>query len=389
MEFLTNDICTFQVLDKQELLKEGVNILVSVFFKRDQYYKNFGIYVKGLQKVLRFVDDKRYNTKQNKFIYVLFIDQNIADDKEIMTLIKECKNCVPVLFRCVKYMKGNFHYDLFGSLVRFFPMFDFPANPCNIIICIDIDLHGEDYVRLKSVMHHKFKGVTGAGDISRVLYQNLKPYTYAGLLCFNRKKVERSLIMDFIRDAGEGKIKSKGHYGKRETDFGYGVDEIFLNDVMIEHMGKINTIIDYQTSYLLFHSKPFLVQEDRIKKTSDILDTILGPYSSKDMTVDQKMDFIDKNSYQIRERTEINDEICRRFTKVIDHLVEAKKIWMESNVQQFIHTYLRHIISANLVIHTDYKKGITGVDAYEAVYDTDYEEEKKQHSTSSTEKEEK
>lgn len=384
MEFLTNDICTFQVLDKDNLLRDGVNILVSVFFKRDQYYKNFGIYVKGLQKVLYFVDDKRYNTNKNKFIFVLFIDQNIADDKQIMSIIKKCKNCVPVLFRCVKYMSGNFHYDLFGSLVRFFPMFDFPNNPCNIVICIDIDLHGEDYVRLKSVMHHKFKGVTGAGDISRVLYSNLKPYTYAGLLCFNRKKIEHSLITNFIKDAEEGKITSKGHYGKRETNFGYGVDEIFLNDVMIEHMGKINTIIDYQTSYLMFHSKPFLVQEDRIKKTSDILDTILGPYSKPEMTVDQKMDFIDKNSYQVRERTEINNEICIRFTKVIDHLVDAKKIWMESNIQQFIHSYLRHVISANLVIHTDYKQGITDVDVCEAVYDTDHATEETEFSVTSS-----
>ena len=384
MEFLTNDICTFQVLDKGKLLRNGVNIIVSVFFKRDQYYKNFGIYVKGLQKVLRFVDDKRYNTKQNKFIYVLFIDQNIVDDCHIMSLIKSCKNCVPVLFKCVNYMNCNFHYDLFGSLIRFFPMFDFPNNPCNIVICIDIDLHGEDYVRLVSIIHHKFKGITGAGNIIRSLYLNMKPYTYAGLLCFNRKKIEQSLIMDFIRDTGNGKIKSKGHYGKRDTDFGYGIDEIFLNDVMINHVGKINTIIDYQTSYLLFHSKPFLTQtqDDKIKKTSAILDTILGSYTNKDMSVEQKFEFIDLNSYQIRKKTEINDEICRRFTKVIDCLVDAKKIWMESNVQQFIYKYLRHIISANLIIYTNYKKGIIGVDAYEVVYDTDYEIEQKQNSTS-------
>lgn len=373
MTFLSNDICTFEVLDKTHLLNQGVNILVSVFFKRDQYYKNFDIYVKGLQKVLRFVDDTRNNTKDNQFVYVLFIDQNIAEDKKIMGMIRSCKLCVPVLFRCVKYMKGSYHFDLFGSMIRFFPMFDFPNNPCNVSICIDIDLHRDDYVRLKSVMQHKFNGVTGAGDISRSLYLNLKPYTYAGLLCFNREKVDHNLIINFIRDAGEGKIKSKGHYGKRDTDFGYGIDEIFLNDVFIEHVGEINTIIDYQTSYLLFHSKRFLTEPDRIEKTSRILDTIMGSYADQKLSVNQKFEFIDKNSYQIREKTEINDEISRRFTQVVDYLISEKKTWMESTVQHFIHTYLRHIISANLIIHTDYKHGITKVDAYEAVYDSDYE----------------
>jgi hypothetical protein len=127
----------------------------------------------------------------------------------------------------------------------------------------------------------------------------------------------------------------------------------------------------------MFHSKSFLLQEDRIKKTSDILDTILGPYAKPDMTVNQKMDFIDKNTYQVRERTEINNEICIRFTKVIDHLVDAKKIWMQSNIQQFIHKYLRHIISANLVIKINYKHGVTITDVmgHEVIYDTEHETE--------------
>src|SRR4051794_18982131 len=114
MELLNNDICVFQILDKQELIKNNMNILVSVFFKRDQYYKNFGIYVKGLQNILRFVDDKHYNNERNKFTYILFIDQNIADDEKIMNLIRNCKNCVPVLFKCAKYIKDNYHIDLFG-----------------------------------------------------------------------------------------------------------------------------------------------------------------------------------------------------------------------------------------------------------------------------------
>ena len=372
MKFLTNDICTFKVLDKQFLLKEGVDILVSVFFKRDQYYKNFDIYIKGLNKVLQFVNNECNTTKHNMFIYVLFIDQNIADDNEIMKLISKCKYCVPVLFKCVNYMKGQFHYDLFGSMVRFFPMFDFGANPCNIVICIDIDLHDEDYIRLKSAMHYKFKDVSAAGDITRVLYKSIDPYIYAGLLCFNRKKIKQSLIIDFIKDANDGKIESKGHYGKRLTNFGYGVDEIFLNDVMVKHMGSINIIIDYQISYLLFHSKSFIVQSIKSKDTSDILDTIIGPYLIPGQSVYQKMNFIDKNCYNIRKKTQINNEISKRFTKVIDYLVKAKKQWLEQNIQQFIYTYLKHIISATLVIHVNNKNDVTSVDTYDVVYDTDY-----------------
>ena len=372
MEFLTNNICKFEILNNHHLIKNNINIIVSVFFKRDQYYKNFRIYIKGLQRVIAYIDSTYLS---HQFIYILFIDQNIADDIEIMKIINKCKYCVPVLFKCAKYMKDSYHFDVFGSMVRFFPMFDFPNNPCNIVICIDIDLHAEDYQRLTCLLKHKFKDVTGAADISKLLYHNLKPYTYAGLLSFNRSKINYRLIIDFIRDAGDGKIESKGHYGKRLTDFGYGIDEIFLNDVFLTHIGKINVIIDYQISYFLFHSKPYILEDHRIEKTSDILSTIIEPYLEPNMSIEQKFNFIDKNTYHIRERTKINNDISIRFTKIIEYLIESKKTWMESQVQHFIYKYLKHIISANLVIYTDYKNGIIDAIPYETIYDTEYTSE--------------
>src|SRR5579872_2477897 len=164
-EFIKNDICTFTVLNRVHLLKPGVNIIVSVFFKREKYYKNFAIYTRGLERLLKFVDDKNYNDIDNDgFVYLLFIDNHVADDPELRTMIENCHNCVPVLFGCSEYMKDGYHLDLFGTLVRFFPMFDFDKNPCNIVICVDIDLHAEDYFRLQNLMKYKHKGVTSAGD---------------------------------------------------------------------------------------------------------------------------------------------------------------------------------------------------------------------------------
>lgn len=369
-EFLKNEICNFEVLGKTHLLKPGVNILVSVFFKRSQYYKNFGIYVKGLRKVLTFVDDKNFNDVDNDgYVYVLFIDKHIANDPEIRAMIDSCHSCVPVLFACSEYMQNDYHVDLFGTLLRFFPMCDFDKNPCNIVICIDIDLHDEDYVRLKNVMKYRHKGITGAGDISRYLYVNLVPYVYAGLISFNHKKFDHKTIMSFIKNVD--KIESKGHYGKRLTPFGYGIDEIFINDFFLPKNKKINIIIDYQPSYFLFHSKKYLMEPSRIEKTSEIFSTILGPYDKPGLTAEEKLNLVDKITYQIRDKTNQNDEISRRFTKVIEYLYQHKKIWMETQIIQFIYMYLRHIISANIVINYDYEKGITGAKAYDTVYDSD------------------
>lgn len=376
-KFLNNNICKFEILQNENLLtsaaenaSDGINILVGAFFKRDQYYKNFDIYAKGLRRLLKFVDDEKSNPPgKDQFIHVLFIDQNIVDDAEIMEIIDSCKLCVPVLFKCSKYMIGSYHVDLFGSLVRFFPMFDFPNNPTKIVICTDIDLHNEDYVRLESLIKNKLTGIVAAGDITRVLLSRLTPYVYANLICYNRKKLNRKFILNFIENAD--KIESKGHYGKRLTPFGFGIDEIFINDVIIPSIGEISIIIDYQICYFMFYSKSRIMDESRTDTTNKILSIILGSYDDNNLSIAQKIEFIDKNTYQIRKKTEINNELCRRFTKVIEHLVESGKSWMEMTTLKFIYNYLRHVISANVIIQYEYKKGIIRADAYETVNDSE------------------
>lgn len=369
-EFIKNDICTFTVLNKVHLLKPGVNIIVSVFFKREKYYKNFAIYTRGLERLLKFVDDKNYNDLDNGgFVYLLFIDNHVANDPDLRAMIESCHNCVPVLFGCSEYIKDDYHIDLFGTLVRFFPMFDFDKNPCNIVICVDIDLHAEDYYRLQNLMEYKHKGITAAGDIARYLYMDLHPYIYAGLLCYNRKKMNHDTIINYIKNAD--KIESKGYYGKRNTTYGYGIDEIFINDYFLPKIGSINIIIDYQLSYFLFHSKTYMLEPDRIEKSSEILSIILGPYDKVGMTAEDKINYIDGATYLIHERTPKNDEISRRFSNVIKYLIENKKIWLEKKVQTFIYDYLLNVISANIIIEYNYKHGIVDVKKYEAIYDMD------------------
>ena len=319
--FLLNDICTFKILNNKHLIINNINVIVSVFFKRDKYYKSFDIYIKGLKKVLKFVDSDF--TKDNKFIFIIFIDQHVANDQLLMSFINNCNNCVPILFECVLFMKDSYHIDLFGTLVRFFPFFDFPHNPCNIIICIDIDLHDEDYYRLESAIKYKFKGITGAGDIVQFLYNGLKPYIYANLICINQEKIDHKIIIDFIDLAKNGKILSKGHYNKRLTNFGFGIDEIFLNDVLIEHFESVNILIEYQISYFIFHSKKNIIKN--IKNSSSILSMIIEKYENKNVSIQNKLRFIDKNTFLIRKKTEINDYISKKFTKTIDFLIKEKK----------------------------------------------------------------
>lgn len=361
-----NDICKFEVLNKTHFIKNGVNIITSVFFKHERYYKNFGIYVNGLQKIINFIDDKKNNGGDNKFIFVLFIDQNIFNDDTIMNIINKSQYTVPVLFKCAKYTDDKYHYDLFGTLVRFFPMFNFSDNPCNIVICVDIDLHDEDYIRLLCLIKHKPSGITGSGDFARLIYKDQPSYIYAHLVCYNREKYDYDLIINFIRTAEN--IQSTGNYGKRLTTFGFGIDEIFLNDIFIPKLKNYKTIIDYQISYFLYHSRLRILKKP--KTSANILSMIIQ--NDKILSLENMLQYIDKYTYHIRYKTEINNNFSRRFTYVTNYLEKNHRRWLEKNVQHFIYKYLKNIISTNLIIESNYKNGIIDAKVYDTIYDSDY-----------------
>ncbi|AYV77593.1 MAG: putative ORFan [Dasosvirus sp.] len=385
MNFLDNPICKFEILSKKQLLynEESKSLqrdcFVVSFFKRDQYYKNFEIYLKGLKRLIDFMDQKEQQGQRNNFVIVMFIDQNIQNDNQIMDMINESLYIVPVLFKCSVYMKNNFHLDLFATLVRFFPMFDFPNNPINLCLIVDIDLHTEDYLKIESCMKHRPTGLTGGGIAVRTIYENLPPYIFAGMICYNREKYNHAVLVDFIRTADQ--VPSKGLYGKRLTTFGFGIDEIFINEIFMPLLKDFNLIINYQISYFLFHSQKYITEKKRINNTDSILTTILGNYNKKGMSVKDKLKYIDDNTYEIMEKTDINNALSMRFSHTISYLVKNNMKWMERPVMQFINDNLLNVIYCNLVINFTYSgvgaKGIpmiTGTEKFDAVYDDNYVE---------------
>lgn len=315
MEILTNDICHFEILAKSHLLFEddntpkNVNVLSGVFFKRGEYYKNFGIYVSGLDRTVKFVDEyndkiKKSNKSSNDknsdlqhFIFLLFIDQNIREDSKIMNIIESSKWTVPVLFRCPVYMEGNYHIDLFGTLVRFFPMFNFKNNPSknSVVITIDIELNREDRRKVEALMRNRPRGVIASGEIHNLIYKGEIPYIYSGTLCFNHEKLNSSLITKFIESAHT--IIGTGHYGKRKTTFGYGIDEMFLNSHLIPAVKNYSIIIEYQISYFLYHSKPYITKQKREEVTSKILQMILYDIYDPGLTVNNMFNIIKESQF--------------------------------------------------------------------------------------------
>ena len=68
---------------------------------------------------------------------------------------------------------------------------------------------------------------------------------FVSLMLFPDRKYDRHLILKFIEQAPE--IKDVGAYNKRLTPFGFGVDELFVNDYL-------KLILEYDINYYQIYS---------------------------------------------------------------------------------------------------------------------------------------
>jgi hypothetical protein len=366
------------------------DVLSAVFFKSQNYYKNYGIYVSGLRKLMYLIDTIKTNYK-----LILFIDINVRNDKGLMNMIKKSKNTIPILFKCSKYMiDDKYHYDLFPTLVRFFPFFDFENNFTRNVIMVDIDLKHDDRNKLRSLIKIDSKITICAGDLSKLVYNNETPYLYAGMVSVKDHKYKNNIIINFIKNAE--KIKTKGYYGKRLTTYGYGIDEIFLNDDLINRRDSYGVLIDYQISWFLYHSRDYLLHKKRRKNTYTILKTIIDKlqklnineyyYDKNDyfkdqltsnnriiptdnMTVEEMIDFIDQNTYSIRKKNDVNNIISIAFYESVSFALNNNKMFLEKHVMDFICTYLLNIISCKIVAVIENNR-IIRVEKYEIIYDS-------------------
>lgn len=251
IEYLSNPICRFTPLFEINYnIKQ--NIISACLFKLPRSYKDFNLYVRGLGTLNMYV--KRY---LNDFRIRLFIDHHIYADKVIMNSISKLDRVDVVKFKCDdKYMVGDYLDGLFGTLIRFFPMFNFPNNDSNIVSIMDADLNPKDidaYHRIYDNFQYYLQHTTNPSDTylyfyGRLFHPALKvmgkidvttPYALASKI-YGIRKMDNKIILDFIREVVESTNKIYSDYAqprelKSPTKFIFGVDEYFLNNTLIDY----------------------------------------------------------------------------------------------------------------------------------------------------------
>jgi hypothetical protein len=268
MEYLSNNICKLEPLfNFNPNIKK--NIVSSSFFKAIiSTHKDFNLYIDGLEKLYEKVISDPMN-----FSLRLFIDESVYKDSQLMSRINSLEKIELVLYKCKEYQIPNteFHYGFFGTMLRFFPLFDFENNDANLVIICDIDDYHYFDINKSNVLKCKNfdkiymlkRGNLGKNiifDLEMLNHGNINPYSVASSFS-GYKKTDHKVIIDFMKKMEKNPFKVFSNYKNKVKDLGgkipdsiyknyknfiYGFDEYFLN-------------VDY-TNYLIKNKLPWAVR---------------------------------------------------------------------------------------------------------------------------------
>lgn len=268
-QYLENEICKFTPLFEIDYSKK-INIISTVLFKmKNSGYKPFLKYVHGIQ----FLSNVMHK-KLPGFHLRLFIDDTIYADDDLMKNLKAIRDIQIVRYSCPNFIVGGFHRGMFGTLVRFFPMFGFKNNDADHVMITDIDYISEKNVEENILViqaylilkHHKkldnlylicenFGMGKNAIDDKFSLdnyAKNLKiiiPHISAGLI-INIKRINHQVFINYLKNIDSSKEVHSSYskntkilynrFKSNNKKFVFGVDEYFLNNILLSYIDENN-----------------------------------------------------------------------------------------------------------------------------------------------------
>lgn len=132
-KYLENNICNFRPLKDINYNIKKKLFFLSLFKMKSGGYKGFYKYINGIKKLNEIA-------KSNNMEVRIFIDNTIYLDKEIMKTLESLDKVTLILYECSEFLIDKFHVGLFGTIVRFFPLFKFPNNDSKVAFITDADM---------------------------------------------------------------------------------------------------------------------------------------------------------------------------------------------------------------------------------------------------------
>lgn len=342
-----NSICKLKYIFNDEV-KEKKDVISVSLFRMVNGYKSFDKYMKGLE----LITGKMIN-KLSNFDILLFIDQSIIKEKEIYNKIIELreknKQLKLIEYECPKFIKENKHEELFGTFIRFLPFFDIEGNNTKCVISIDADICQRDMEYIIEDYQYLKKIKSEYHYITNMFYELLSKWglseNYSILagrqIC--KKKFPLKLLTEYLECVKNKScermeyIKEKMDYKKYST-FPYGIDEYFLNNILLEYIKKNEIPYSVTVRYSLTAPMYYYIKntpelnDNKEKKESltKVLKNILNDESKDDYI--KLFDKFDRIFYKhiYENNKDINNnkrEIVKRYYNYIN------KMWKEKNYE--------------------------------------------------------
>ena len=154
---IPNTICEFVPVNDTgtHCDRTGYGTISVVLFKSTNVKaKDFAIYIHGLRRWIT----RMLPVYFKKYRFLLFVDTSTLEDPLFQTLLQKVDKSKRVSvnhFQCPDFLVPDRlvarHIGLFGTIIRFFPWFDFPGTECfgRRVLTMDCEPSNELYEQLK------------------------------------------------------------------------------------------------------------------------------------------------------------------------------------------------------------------------------------------------
>lgn len=359
---MENDVCKLTIIQNPN--RRYANTVNIVFFKAIPLTKNFQKYLDGLTAWKEYI--KRFPDSQLQ----LFVDKAVAEDADIQPIIQQL-NARVILFECSDYLrKDGFHIGLFGTMLRFFPMFDINTRPFRVAHITELEPdrnHIENFKSFDDVS--KIKGISVVYESThlfetdfggRELVSDGLPFPWMSAGKFSAmERVPFDLWKKFVYDIKHGKkwLSPTGRVKPKTTnehgEYYFGVDESFLNYVylpwLIKKGASIALIVKCNPAFSSFYLANKIKRDHR---SSKFFKYILG----KDQSVATSLSDFDRLFYykDVKELTPALREYSARYAEIVtkypDWLGEKfskRVLQLQSNCKSYRRAVIikdRHIV---------------------------------------------
>jgi len=238
-----------------ESYENAYNIFSTSFFVLKKSYKKVDKYTNGLLMLANYVKDKYPDFKLRVYYDESLELSKIKTVENTVEILKKMPHVQLVKYKCPDYMTNFGHQDLFGTFIRFLPLFNNDSHKMIIVADIDIDENYKNdmlyvYDNFRNEKDYKFAYITHT-CYKKPWTKNIDYPIMAGsflskikfpmeilanfMKCFNEKKDENC---NKIESVSKNIRNSEWFKVNKNMKILFGMDEFFLNNFLLKYIDR-------------------------------------------------------------------------------------------------------------------------------------------------------